>query len=138
MQTFSRAPKLAAYRSTAAHGSVAAADPHGLVLLLMNGSLERIAAARGCIQNKAYVEKARLIHRAVAIVDELRASLNLQKGGAVAANLNELYDYMCRQLLTATVTNDTEVLDEVLGLLQRIRDAWLEVPKRIGVLVARK
>jgi flagellar protein FliS len=129
MTAYSRAPKMAQYSSTAAHGNVAAADPHGLVLLLMNGALERIATARGCILNKAYTEKAQLIHRAVSIVDELRNSLNLNAGGDVAANLDRLYDYMCRQLLKATVENNLAPLDEVARLLQGIRDSWERIPK---------
>lgn len=123
------APKASAYQSTANHGGVAAADPHGLILLLMNGALERIAKARGCILNKAFAEKAQLIHRAVSIIDELRNSLNLQAGGEIAANLDRLYDYMCRQLLKATLENNVTVLDEVMKLLQGIRDTWEQIPK---------
>jgi flagellar secretion chaperone FliS len=119
---------LAAYRNTAAHGGVAAADPHGLILLLMNSTLERISAARGCIKNKAYTEKARLIHSAVGMVDLLRNSLNLQAGGALASNLDNLYEYMCRQLLQATVDNNVQLLDEVNKLLQGLRDSWQQIP----------
>jgi len=129
MQAYSRSPTLSAYRNTAAHGSVAASDPHGLVLLLMNGALERIAAARGCIQNKAYAEKARLIHRAVAIIEELRTCLDMKNGGELATNLHDLYDYSCRQLLKATLENDVEVLDQVARLMNDIRDAWMKIPK---------
>ena len=117
-----------AYQSAAAHGRVAAADPHGLVLLLMNGALERMAKARGCILNKAIGEKAQLIHRTVAILDELRNCLNLEAGGEVAQNLDRLYDYMCRQLLKATVENNVKPLDEATTLLQSIRDAWQHMP----------
>jgi flagellar protein FliS len=121
--------KTSVYQSTATHGSVAAADPHGLILLLMNGALERIAKARGCIQNKANVEKAQLLHRAVSILDELRNSLNLTAGGEIATNLDKLYEYMCRQLLKASIESNTAVLDEVSKLLQGIRDTWEQIPK---------
>jgi len=129
MNAYSSSPRLAAYRNTAAHGGVAAADPHGLVLLLMNGALERMATARGCIQNKAYSDKAKLIHRVVAIVDELRNTLNLRDGGEIAANLDRLYDYMCRQLLKATVENNVALLDEVAQLLGGLRDTWEHIPR---------
>jgi flagellar secretion chaperone FliS len=116
------------YQSTAAHGRVAAADPHGLILLLMNGALERMAKARGCILNQATVEKAQLIHRTVAILDELRNSLNLEAGGDLAKNLDGLYEYMCRQLLKATVENNVKPLDEAAKLLQGLRDTWQQIP----------
>ena len=119
---------LAAYRTAAAHGQVGAADPHGLVLLLMDGALQRIAKARGCMQNKSYAEKAQLIHRAVAIVDQLRNALDLKVDGGLAQRLDSLYDYICQRLLQATVENNVVQLDEVSDLLQGLRDTWQKIP----------
>ena len=121
------ASKLAAYRSASVHSGVDAADPHRLVVMLMDGALERIATARGCMQRNEKAEKARLINRAVSIVGELRNSLDLRNGGQIAANLAELYEYMCRRLLQATADNKIELLDEVSTLLHDIRSAWLAI-----------
>lgn len=120
-----RTNRLAAYHSVAAHGGVAAADPHRLIVMLLDGALERIAAARGCIERGATIEKARTIHRAVALVDELRNSLDLEAGGAIAANLDDIYAYVCRQLLRASLENRTASLMEAAGLLREIRGAWI-------------
>ena len=125
------ATKLAAYSTAAAHGGVAAADPHRLIVMLMDGALERISTARGCLNRGEIVEKAQLLNRAVSILGELRGSLDMSKGGAIAQNLGELYDYMCRRLLLASSENRGEVLDEVSTLLHEIRGAWLAIaPKR--------
>lgn len=118
---------LAAYRSVAAHGGVAAADPHRLILMLLDGALERISGARGAMQNGATEAKNRLIHRAADIVSELRASLNMDKGGEIAANMADLYDYSSRQLLRANAENRAELLDEVAHLLREIRSAWIQI-----------
>ena len=122
-----RSSNLAAYQSAAAHGGVAASDPHRLIVMLMDGALERIATARGCMQRSETAEKGRLINRAISIVGELRTSLDLRNGGQIAANLAELYDYMCRRLLRATTENKVEMLDEVSSLLHEIRAAWLAI-----------
>lgn len=119
---------LAAYRKVASHGGVAAADAHGLIVMLLDGALERIAIARGAIENGRGAEKAMVIHRAVAIVDELRNSLDLRAGGQLAANLDDLYDYCCRRLLRGSLDNSVAALEEVAALLQQIRAAWLAVP----------
>lgn len=124
---------MAAYQSAAAHGGVAASDPHGLVVMLMDGALERIHTARGCMQRGEMAEKARLLNRAVSIVGELRSSLDLSAGGQIAVNLSELYDYMCRRLLTATSENRVEMLDEVTSLLHEIRGAWVAIPPQARV-----
>ena len=131
------ASKLAAYRSTSAHAGVAAADPHGLILMLMDGALERIATARGLMSNgSGAAERAQLLHRAVAIIDELRNSLNLKAGGEVAANLDALYEYMCMRLTQANASNKPEWLDEVSRLLNEIRSAWLQIPAQGRAQVA--
>lgn len=119
---------LAAYQSAAAHGGVAASDPHRLILMLMDGALERIATARGCMQRGETAEKARLLNRTVSIVAELRSSLDLSAGGQIAANLSELYDYMTRRLLNALANNQVDVLDEVSKLLSELRGAWAGIP----------
>lgn len=133
MSAFPQASKVAAYSSTAAHGGVAAADPHKLVLMLMDGAIERIRAAQGCMSRGETGEKAQLIHRAVAIIGELQASLDMSGGGQIAANLSELYDYMSRRLLQATLENKTELLEEVGKLLHEIRSAWVAIPAEARV-----
>ena len=77
----SHAAKLAAYSSAQAHGGVAAADPHRLIVMLLDGAIERISTARGCMARGDTSEKARLINRAVSIIGELRNSLDLKAGG---------------------------------------------------------
>jgi flagellar protein FliS len=134
MTAYGRPSTLAAYQSVATHGGVAAADPHRLIVMLMDGALERIARARGCLENGALADKNQQLSTAVAIIDELRCSLDLANGGPIAANLDDLYDYMCRQLVKANLTNRVETLDEVLHLLGEIRSAWIALPAEARAL----
>jgi flagellar protein FliS len=96
--------------------------------MLMDGALERIVTARGCIERKDTAGKAQLLNRAVAIIGELRGSLDLNAGGEIAANLSDLYDYMSRCLMKANADNTIKQLDEVSKLLQEIRGAWTMIP----------
>ena len=126
--THPNANRLATYRSVATHGGVAADDPHRLILMLMDGALERISAAKGNLANGRKAEKCALIQRSVDILQELRASLDFEAGGELAANLDSLYDYMVRQLVKANAGDRAEILDEVSRLLTGIRGAWLQMP----------
>jgi len=130
--------KLAAYRSTSVHAGVDAADPHRLIVMLMDGALERIATARGLMSNGGGIEKAQLLHRAVAIIDELRNSLNFKAGGELSHNLDALYEYMCTRLMQANSSNKPEWLDEVSRLLNEIRSAWLALPQQSRAQVAQR
>jgi len=130
LSVYSAKSKLAAYQSTAVHGGVAGADPHRLVLMLMDGALERVAIARGCIERNGkgdIARKAAALSQCVGIVGELRGTLNLRAGGELAQNLDKLYDYMVRRLLLANVNNDVKILTEVSGLLDNVRSAWAAI-----------
>ena len=58
---------------------------------------------------------------------QLRGSLDLVRGGAIAAHLDDLYDYMSRRLLEANATNRVELFEEVASLLRELRSAWSAV-----------
>ena len=83
MSLYSPQSKLAAYRSVSAHG-VAEADPHALVLTLFDAAIERMNAARACIERGELMRKASLLHSSVILIAELRGSLDLQRGGGLA------------------------------------------------------
>jgi flagellar protein FliS len=124
---YARNSRLAAYQSVSAHGNVAAADPHRLVLMLMDGVMERLAKARGCIERGEISDKAKLLHSCVTLLTELRGSLNIHQGGALARNLSELYEYMMRQLMRANLESNVEYVKEVTSLLGEVRGAWMAI-----------
>jgi flagellar protein FliS len=126
---FGRSPQFArAYRQIAAETGVAAASPHRLVAMLFDGYLEALAEARGAMKAGRIDDKGRAIGRAVRIVDEgLRAGLNLQAGGRLAADLHDLYGYLNVRLTQANLRNDERLLEECQRLMQPLRDAWISI-----------
>lgn len=124
MQTGLRYGKAGAYQSVAAWSSTATDDPQRLILMLYDGALERIASARGCMSHGLVSEKTELLTRALAIVGELRGTLDLVRGGAIAAHLDDLYEYISRRLVEANAGNRPELLDEASSLLRELRSAW--------------
>ena len=127
MSSFARKSSLAAYHSVSVHGGVANADAHGMVQMLLDAAAERMATARGCIERGEIARKASLLHSCVTLIAELRGSLNMTDGGPLAQNLSALYEYMTRQLLMANVESDVQKINEVLGLLNEIRGAWIAI-----------
>jgi flagellar protein FliS len=115
---------LNSYKDYGYNSEIEYADPHRLIQMLFEGALKRIAFAKGAIQRKQIVEKGKFIGQAVAIVDGLRASLDKDKGGEIAVNLEALYDYISRQLVTANLKSSEAILDEVSGLLLEVKSAW--------------
>lgn len=95
-----------------------------MYLVLMDNALRRIDQARHWMDDEDSLEKHHLLSSAVRIVGELRSTLDVRAGGPYAANLDDLCDYMSRQLLAASLQNRVATLDEVAGLLREVRSAW--------------
>lgn len=116
------------YKQVGTQVGVDSADSHQLIVMLFDGALERIAIAKGAIERKGIEEKGQKIGHVISIVDGLRASLDKENGGEIAENLDNLYDYMQRQLLKANLNNDLGILTEVTDLLREIKSAWTAIP----------
>lgn len=100
------------------------ASPHRLILLLLDGAVDKLRAARVAMQRGNVAAKGSNIGWAMSIIDGLRASLNLERGGLLAANLDALYDYMTRTLVAANLHNDAGKVAEIASLLSEIRAGW--------------
>jgi flagellar protein FliS len=136
MRPHARNPKVAAYQTVSVHGGVASEDPHKLVLMLMDGVLDRLALARGFAERGEIARKAQVLHSCITILTELRGSLNMQDGGPLAQNLSELYVYMMRQLTRAITDGSTSGVQEVRSLLSEIRGAWAAIGPQVAALRA--
>ena len=112
------------YQQVSLEARVAEASPHGLIQLLMQGGLERLAQARGAIERGQMAERGELISKAIGIVGGLREALNAEAGGELALNLDSLYGYMTERLLEANRNGDAAILDEVSGLLREVKSGW--------------
>lgn len=99
-----------------------------LIQMLFDGLTDTLVAAQGHLAHGAIQEKGKCIARASRIVIGLQGSLDFAKGGELAQNLNDLYNYVSRRLIFANAHNDMAVLKEIHGLMAEIRSAWQEVP----------
>ena len=122
---------LASYKEMGAYGQVEEANGHELIRLLLDTLSVRIAEAKTCIQDGDIGEKITRLTKALNILDGLRMSLNIEEGGEIASNLDDLYDYMQRQLIQANAHNDVPILDEVKGLVDEIKGAWSMIPQEL-------
>jgi len=102
-------------------------------MLLFDGFLESLCVAKGHILNGSIEEKSKSISRASRIVVGLQGALDFQRGGELAQNLNDLYNYVLRRLIYVNSRNDLQALEEIHGLMQDVSDAWQTLPTLLGV-----
>ena len=119
---------IGAYKALKNQKALDDASPHQLIDLMLSGALERVVSASGCMERNETAEAGESIGKAISIVDSLRVSLDVEKGGDIAKNLGQLYDYIMRRLLEASVSQQPELLAEVASLLQEIKAAWDDIP----------
>ena len=112
------------YNKMAVQTAVDTGSPHRLVQMLFDGALGKITVAKGHLGRGEIAQKGQNISWAISIIEGLRSSLDMEKGGEIDANLDGLYDYMKRRLVEANISNDSTMLDEVASLLRDIKGAW--------------
>jgi|SRR5690606_17135891 len=115
---------LESYRDVSCYASVGEASPRELVRLMLDGLLTRVNEARGHIERGEIAAKGERIGKALGIIEGLHMSLDKERGGEIAANLERLYEYMSRVLLRANFDNDAAALDEVAALVREIKAGW--------------
>ncbi len=102
-------------------------DQGQLLLLLYDGALKFLQQAREKMLEKDYAAKGILISKVIDILNELTNTLNLEKGGSLAENLNNLYFLCTTRLLQANLKMNVEQLDNVASILSGLRSAYAEI-----------
>lgn len=103
---------------------VATVDRGRLIILLYEGAISFLNKAKACLEGEDIPTACTLVNKAQDILDELNASLNMDEGGEIAANLHKLYMFMGDQLVRAKVKGELEPLNEVISMLNTLNDAW--------------
>ena len=96
----------------------------GLVVLLYEGAVKFLNQAVESIGAARWAEKGQQINKAIEIIHELDACLDMAAGGEIAGNLRSLYTFMVRHLNQANVSRDPEMIREVIELLEELNEGW--------------
>jgi flagellar protein FliS len=103
---------------------VLSADPLELVRILYRVAIDRIREAREHLAKGDIAARSKAISVASQALTELRTSLDFEGGGQVSRRLAQLYDYMLWRLVDANYHQTAGPLDEVLGVLTTLSEAW--------------
>ncbi len=113
-----------AYKQTA----VSTADQGRLIVMLYDGAIKFLTVAIEKLEaSDAYGANSNLI-KGKSIVAELLASLNMEKGGDIALNLQRLYTYIFNELIDANLNKDVARVERVIELLKELREGWKTIP----------
>ncbi len=102
-------------------------NPVELVIMLYDGAIDFLDKAATAINMREVPIKIKYIDKAIAIIEELLNALNLEVGGEIALNLQNLYLHMMRELVLANAKNDGNKIKHVTNLLKELREAWVQI-----------
>lgn len=98
------------------------------VLTADEGGGESAASKNSVPGNPSKIEKvSKSILKTQEIITELTASLDFEKGGAIATNLFSLYTWFNKELFEANVHQDIQRLMVIRGQLSDLKSAWVEI-----------
>ncbi|MEW6220766.1 MAG: flagellar export chaperone FliS [Thermodesulfobacteriota bacterium] len=100
-------------------------DPNQLVLLLYDGAIRFLEQARSGCAKEDRRRRGEGLSRAIAIIGELNASLNVEAGGETATFLRSLYLAMLAELPKVNLANDVTIIDRCLRYLTELRELWV-------------
>jgi flagellar protein FliS len=114
------------YQKVNSHAQTSEASPHRLVQMLMQGSLDRLAQAKGALSRGDIATKGVVLGKAVDIIGGLREGLDAEKAENPDSvrSLDSLYAYMVTRLTQANVKNDPQLIDEVARLMITVKSGW--------------
>ncbi len=113
------------YRKT----QIDTASPEALILMLYDGALRFITQAEDAFEAKNNEQISNSLLRVQAIITELMTSLDKEKGGEIAANLERLYLFFLEKLTDSNLKKDPEPMRQVKPLIEDLRNTWAEAMK---------
>jgi len=114
-----------AYRESAVRG----ASPARQVVLLYEQMIHDLTRAAKAIERCDVESRTNEINHAITVIAFLQGTLNMEKGGQVAANLARFYNSLRTALIEAQAKASIQILTKQIACLLELREAWLEVEK---------
>ena len=91
---------------------------------LTNKQIYADFVANSLIISKNIEKTSNSILRAQAIINELNGTLD--ETYEISKNLSDIYTFMNARLIDANLEKNTDIIKEVLGFAEELRDTWRE------------
>lgn len=98
-----------------------------LLIMLYDGAIKNLNLAEVALREKKFENTNKYMIKAQDILSELMITLDFDKGGDIANNLYQLYDYMYNRLVRGNIDKDIEAVVEVREYMKELRDTWAQI-----------
>lgn len=106
---------------------VTTTDRGRLLLMMYEGAIKFLRQSKAGLEANDMPKFCRFLSKAQAIIAELMNTLDFEKGGQIARDLDRLYDFMLFYLTEANLYRDGQRIAKTIGLLDTIYSAYKEI-----------
>ncbi len=117
-------------RTAYRQGLAGTESPVQLVVLLYEQAAKDVREALKALRAGDIERRTFEIDHALLVVGQLHATLDMERGGDVARNLDRFYTMVRARLLQAQIQASAQILEEQMNLLLSLRETWQEVERR--------
>jgi flagellar protein FliS len=106
---------------------VTTVDKGRLLLMMYEGAIKFLKQSRQGLEANDIPKFCRFLSKGQAIIAELMNTLDFEKGGTIAQDLDRLYDFMLFYLTEANLHRDAQRITRTIGLIETIYSAYKEI-----------
>lgn len=106
---------------------VLTATPKQLVTLLYEGIIKNLRQAELFLEMQDFGQVNDKLVKAQDIIWELRRTLDFEQGGEIAPSLDNMYDFLIRQLIEANVHKNVKNIRSSISLVQELKETWEQI-----------
>ena len=110
--------------------SITTSSQTQLIVMLYDGAIRFLRRGIEAIESSNIEAKAAASDRALAIVQHLHLSLDMDRGQEISANLERLYSFVIAQITEGSSGLQPRKLEEAIKVLDTLRSAWAEVAQQ--------
>lgn len=104
--------------------SITTASREQILLMLYEGCIRFFKKCKVAMENKNIAEKGAMLAKAQDIIAELANTLDFEKGGDVAKQLEALYVHIFDESTEANIKNDPAKIQHCINLLETLYEGW--------------
>ncbi len=111
---------------------IQSASPERLVVIVFEQLVVNLERARMAMERGDIELRVTSLRRSRGLVGELLATLDFEKGGAIATQLADLYQFMLYQLVDVGQRNDVATVRKLVSIASALRDGFTTAAQSVS------
>lgn len=108
------------------NSNILTSDPKRLIILCYEETIQSLIRAKAKYQTQEYEAKGKAVQKALDLLNHLRETLDFERGGEIAKQLDRLYGFMIAHIVKSDQRRDGTGFSQVAEMLEQLKSAWEE------------